>query len=63
MTLFLFFLVTFVAGIAGGTLSGIALAGKDLGNQTAALFGSLFGGAIAFPAALASAIVVFLVKH
>jgi hypothetical protein len=57
MMVFVLFLVLAVAaGAAGGALSGLQLAGKDLGNELAALMGVFYGLLPVFPAAVVVAL-------
>jgi hypothetical protein len=44
--------------VAGGAIGGILLAGKDLGNQLAAMIGGLFGPAAVIPAAVLGLLVL-----
>lgn len=52
--------LTLVLSIAGGAITGIVLAGKDLGNQLAALMGAMFGPTAAIPAALVGLLLLAL---
>lgn len=61
-TLLLFLLIIFAAGVAGGALGGVKLAGADLGKELAALMGALYGGSLALPAAVVSAAILYLVR-
>jgi hypothetical protein len=45
---------------AGGALTGIVLAGKDLGNGLAALMGGMFGPTAAVPTTIAGLLVLRL---
>jgi hypothetical protein len=50
----------FVVATAGGALSGIRLAGKDLGNELAAMMGAMFGPTGAVPGILLGLIILAL---
>lgn len=52
--------IAFVLSVAGGAAAGVALAGKDLGNQLAALMGGMFGPTAVLPAAAIGLIVLWL---
>lgn len=54
-------LLAAVLAIAGGALAGIVLAGKDLGNQLAALMGGMFGPVAVVPGVLLGLIVLKLI--
>lgn len=54
-------LLAAVLAIAGGALAGIVLAGKDLGNQLAALMGGMFGPIAVVPGVLLGLIVLKLI--
>jgi hypothetical protein len=47
-----------VLSIAGGATAGVVLAGKDLGNQLAALMGGMFGPTAVMPAVVAGLVVL-----
>lgn len=47
--------------ILGGAIGGVALAGKDLGNQLVAMIGGLFGPAAVIPATLLGLLVLHFV--
>ena len=51
----------FVAAMVGGAVSGIALAGKDLGNELAAMMGAMFGPTGAVPGVLIALVILALV--
>jgi uncharacterized membrane protein len=53
-------LVAFVVAMAGGALAGVRLAGKDLGNELAAMMGAMFGPTSVVPAVLVGLIVLAL---
>ena len=57
----LWLLVAFVVSAAGGALAGVRLAGKDLGNELAAMMGAMFGPTAAVPAVLVGLIVLALI--
>jgi hypothetical protein len=50
--------VASVLSIAAGALSGMQLAGKDLGNSLAALMGAMYGPVAAVPGILVGLIVL-----
>lgn len=54
-------LLAAVLAIAGGALAGIVLAGKDLGNQLAAMMGGMFGPVAVVPGVLLGLIVLKLI--
>ena len=54
-------LVAFVVAMAGGALTGVKLAGKDLGNELAALIGAMFGPTGAVPGILLGLIVLAVI--
>jgi hypothetical protein len=56
---FVFALVMLVSGMAGGALSGVTLAGRDLGAQLAAMMGAFYGITVALPAAVVAALYLF----
>jgi hypothetical protein len=58
-----FFLLTVVAGAAGGALSGLKIAGKDLGNALASMMGAFYGVMPVLPAALAIAAYLLFAAH
>ncbi|MEW6353793.1 MAG: hypothetical protein AB1469_05790 [Pseudomonadota bacterium] len=45
-------LAAFISALAGGAVAGVRLAGKNLGNELAALIGAMFGPVGAVPAIL-----------
>jgi hypothetical protein len=47
-----------VLSVVAGALSGMALAGKDLGNNFAALMGAMFGPIAAIPGVLVGLLVI-----
>ncbi len=47
-------LIAFVLSMVGGAIAGVVLAGRDLGNELAALMGGMFGPTAAVPAAMAA---------
>jgi hypothetical protein len=49
----LWLLVAVALSMAGGALAAMRLAGRDLGNELAALMGAMFGPVAAVPAVLA----------
>lgn len=54
-------LMAFVLSMLGGALAGMRLAGKDLGNELAAMMGAMFGPTAAVPAVLVGLVVLALV--
>lgn len=60
-TAVLWLFVAFVLSMAGGALAGMRLAGKDLGNELAAMMGAMFGPTAAVPAVLAGLVVLAMV--
>lgn len=48
----------FLSALAGGAVAGVKLAGKNLGNELAALMGAMFGPAGAVPAVLLALILL-----
>lgn len=52
MVLTLFVIVIVLAGAVGGALSGLGIAGKELGRQLAAMMGAFYGLSAAVPVAL-----------
>ena len=54
-------LMAFVLSTLGGALAGMRLAGKDLGNELAAMMGAMFGPTAAVPAVLVGLVVLALV--
>jgi hypothetical protein len=63
MLVLLFLTLAIAAGAAGGALSGLTLAGKDLGNELAAMMGAFYGLLPVFPAAVAVALYFTLSAH
>jgi hypothetical protein len=51
--------VSILAALAGGALSGMAIARKDLGNSLAAAMGALYGPLAATPGILVGLIVLW----
>ena len=51
-------ILSVLLSIAAGALSGIQLAGKDLGNSLAAMMGAMFGPMAAAPGILAGLIIL-----
>ncbi len=49
-TALLWLLLAFVLALVGGALAGMRLAGKDLGNELAAMMGAMFGPTAVLPA-------------
>ena len=43
-------LIAFVISMIGGAITGVRLAGKDLGNELAAMMGAMFGPTAVVPA-------------
>lgn len=50
--------VSILLSVAAGAVSGVVLAGKDLGNSLAALMGAMFGPVAAAPGILVALIVL-----
>ena len=61
MTILIWTLIAFLLAAAGGALTGLRLAGKDLGNELAALMGAMFGPTGAVPGVLLGLIILALV--
>ena len=61
MQVLMWVLMAFVLSMAGGALAGVRLAGKDLGNELAAMMGAMFGPTAAVPAVLLGLVVLALV--
>jgi hypothetical protein len=61
ITIILWTGLSFVLAAAGGAAAGIKLAGKDLGNDLAALIGGMFGPVAAVPAVLVGLVVLALI--
>ena len=57
-TAVLWLLAAFVLSVAGGAVAGVRLAGKDLGNELAAMMGAMFGPTAVLPAVLVGLIVL-----
>ena len=53
--------VAIVLSIVGGAIAGVRLAGKDLGNELAAMMGGMFGPTAVVPAVLLGLIVLALI--
>jgi hypothetical protein len=60
-TAMVFLGIALVLSVAGGAAAGIALAGKDLGHQLAALMGGMFGPTAVLPAAVIGLVVLRLI--
>jgi hypothetical protein len=58
-----FIIVVTAAGLAGGAVSGITLAAKDLGHELAALMGAFYGLTVALPTALVAGAYLVLAGH
>ena len=54
-------LVAFVLSMVGGAAAGVRLAGKDLGNDLAAVMGAMFGPTAVVPAVLLGLLVLALI--
>lgn len=52
--------IVLLLSVAGGAISGVVLAGKDLGNELAAMMGGMFGPTAAIPAAVLGLLVLHL---
>jgi uncharacterized membrane protein len=50
-----------VCGLAGGALSGIKIAGADLGNEMAGMMGGLYGVSTALPAIIIGLIILLFI--
>lgn len=61
MTILIWTLIAFLLAAAGGALTGLRLAGKDLGNELAALMGAMFGPTGAVPGVLLGLIILAFV--
>ncbi len=59
-TAVIWLLVVALLSVAGGAATGVALAGKDLGNDLAAMMGGMFGPTAAVPAAAVGLFVLHL---
>jgi hypothetical protein len=57
-SILLWTVASIVLSVVAGAVSGMVLAGKDLGNQLAALMGAMFGPVAAAPGVLAALIVL-----
>lgn len=53
-------LLAALLSLIGGAMAGVALAGKDLGNELAALMGGMFGPSAAVPAVVAGLFLLHL---
>lgn len=60
VTVAIWIAIAFLLSVMGGACAGVVLAGKDLGNELAALMGGMFGPTAAVPAVLAGLIVLQL---
>jgi len=58
ITIAVWTLLSIVLSIAAGALAGMQLAGKDLGNNLAALMGAMYGPVAAVPGILVGLIVL-----
>ncbi len=61
LTTLVWLLLAVLLSMAGGAVAAIRLAGKDLGNELAALMGAMFGPTAAVPGVLIGLIVLALV--
>ena len=61
MTILIWTLIAFLLAAAGGALTGLRLAGKDLGNELAAMMGAMFGPTGAVPGVLLGLIILAFV--
>lgn len=52
--------IGFLLSVLGGACAGVVLAGRDLGNELAALMGGMFGPTAAVPAVVAGLLVLQL---
>ncbi|MES2957641.1 MAG: hypothetical protein V4792_05600 [Pseudomonadota bacterium] len=50
--------IAFVLAVVGGAIAGVRLAGKDLGNELAAMMGAMFGPTAAVPAVAVALLVL-----
>lgn len=60
-TILVWLVAAVLLSMAGGAVAGIRLAGKDLGNELAAMMGAMFGPTAAVPAVLVGLLVLALV--
>jgi hypothetical protein len=51
-----FVIIMALAGLAGGALSGLKIAGKDLGKELAAMMGAFYGLTAVVPVAILMAL-------
>lgn len=61
LTVLVWTLLSMLMSIGAGALAGMVLAGKDLGNNLAALFGALYGPLAAVPGVLLGLVVLAFV--
>jgi len=60
LTIVVWTILAFVTATIGGAIAGMWLAGKDLGNDLAAIMGAMFGPTAAVPAILLALVVLAL---
>ena len=60
LTTLLWLVIAFAFAVLGGAIAGMKLAGKDLGNELAAMMGAMFGPTGAVPGILLGLIVIAL---
>lgn len=60
ITVSIWMVLAFALAMAGGALAGVWLAGKDLGNELAAMMGALLGPTGAVPGVVAGLIILTL---
>ncbi len=60
-TILVWLVAAVLLSMVGGAVAGIRLAGKDLGNELAAMMGAMFGPTAAVPAVLVGLLVLALV--
>lgn len=58
LTILVWTVFAFLLALAGGALAGMKLAGKDLGNDLAAMMGAMFGPTGAVPGILLGLIIL-----
>jgi hypothetical protein len=61
LTIVAWAIVAFLLALAGGAVTGVKLAGKDLGNELAAMMGAMFGPTAAVPGIVVGLIVLSLI--
>ncbi len=61
LTILVWTMLSILLSIGAGALAGMVLAGKDLGNNLAAMFGALYGPLAAVPGVLLGLLVLAFV--